>query len=95
MCISCVFISLLTTQSVFVSYPIHLIHIAIESFDDDDEAEAADKEEYLTDLEEIKEEGKSIADFDIELSTFVYIHLSHIGLSYHPLSPSTTGKGNE
>ena len=44
----------------FCFYIIHLIPTAIESFDDDDEAEAADKEEYLTDLEEIKEEGKSI-----------------------------------
>jgi len=43
----------------FCFYPIHLIPIAIESFDDDDEAEAVDKEEYLTDLEEIKEEGES------------------------------------
>ena len=44
----------------FLFPPHPLDTIAIESFDDDDEAEAADKEEYLTDLEEIKKEGKSI-----------------------------------
>jgi len=44
---------------LFLSHPLDT-YVAIESFDDDDEAEAADKEEYLTDLEEIKEEGKSI-----------------------------------
>ena len=51
----------LTNHSIrFCLYIIHLVPTAIESFDDDDEAEAADKEEYLTDLEEIKEEGTSI-----------------------------------
>jgi len=41
---------------LFLSHP-RDTYTAIESFDDDDEAEAVDKEEYLTDLEEIKEEG--------------------------------------
>ena len=71
---------------------LHLIPIAIESFDDDDEAEAADKEEYLTDLEEIKEEGKSYS-LILNMSTLFMSHSYR--LSYHPLSPSTTGKGDE
>ena len=74
----CVYVSHLWP---YYSCPIHLIPIAIESFDDDDEAEAADKEEYLTDLEEIKEEGKSIGWFWYwVLVDLLYIHSSLISI---------------
>jgi len=46
-----IFVSISSTRYIYTPAA------AIESFDDDDEAEAVDKEEYLTDLEEIKEEG--------------------------------------